>query len=161
MVGRRWDARQPYESLCCLERGGSEFDELHDQVHGHAVSEVVHHLGDARRIRVRVRPSIVEDIQLSLEFRPQNVGVVKFHEVIRPNGHTLSIVIVPPVCELVVCASLHNVGLESLESSFLVHGEMSWMMQSKERGRRLRDDTHNSGTLLVRVIHGQQGKEGR
>jgi hypothetical protein len=40
------------------------------------------------------------------------------------------------VYELVVCASLHNVGLESLESGFLVHGEMSWMMQRKEGGGR-------------------------
>jgi hypothetical protein len=29
------------------------------------------------------------------------------------------------VYELVVCASLHDVGLEGLESGFLIHGEMS------------------------------------
>jgi len=71
MVGRGWDAREPYESLCCLvDMGGRERDELHDQILGHAVSEVVHHLGNARRIRVRVRPCIVKNVQLSLDFRP-------------------------------------------------------------------------------------------
>jgi len=49
--------------------------------------------------------------------------VAKFHEVIRADGHTCSVVLVLRVYELVVCASFHNVGLENLESGFLVHGE--------------------------------------
>jgi hypothetical protein len=65
--------------------------------------------------------------------------MAKFHEVIRPDGHASSVVLellVLRVYELVVCASLHNVGLESLESGLLVRGEMSWVMQRKEGGGR-------------------------
>ena len=45
-------------------------------------------------------------------------------------------IVVPPVYELVDCANLHDVGLESLESGFLVHGEIPWMMERKEEGGR-------------------------
>lgn len=59
--------------------------------------------------------------------------VAKFHKVIRSDGHACSVVLVVAVYELVVCASFDDVGLESLEGGFLVHGEMCWM-QRKERG---------------------------
>ena len=75
MVGRWWDAREPNESpfypVDEVWMGvGREGDELHDQIHSPSVFEAVHYLGNARCIRVRVRPCIVEDVRLSLEFRP-------------------------------------------------------------------------------------------
>ena len=45
-----------------------------------------------------------------------------------------------------VCASLNDVGLESLEGGFLVHGQMCWV-QRNEWEERLRDSIHKSSGL--------------
>ena len=81
---------------------------------------------------VRVRHCIAKDVRLILV---RFIGVAKFHEVIRPDEHARSVVLVPPVYKLVDSATLHDIGFESLESGFPVHVEMSWMIQRKE-GRK-------------------------
>ena len=112
---------EPLHSFCRsldVWRGGCERDEFHNHIHGYVVAKVVNNLGNAWRIWGRL--GVLIDIFLSCELGRKSAGMVIFHEVIWAEGHAGSIVVVPPVCELVFGTSIHDAGLESS----LLHCEM-------------------------------------